>query len=37
MVTLASRVGVVLDELPSAQRTAAANYYLAKGNQFWAA
>jgi hypothetical protein len=34
-VTLASRVGVVLDELPAAQRDAAASYYLAKGSQFW--
>jgi lysyl oxidase len=34
-VTLASRVGVVLDEIPLSQRTAAANYYLAKPNQFW--
>ena len=34
-VTLDSRVGVVLDEIPQAQRAAAAAYYLAKGNQFW--
>jgi Lysyl oxidase len=34
-VTLDSRVGVVLDEIPQAQRAAAASYYLGKGNQFW--
>lgn len=34
-VTLDSRVGVVLDEIPAAQRGAAASYYLGKGNQFW--
>jgi lysyl oxidase len=34
-VTLASRVGVVLDELPLSQRSAAASYYLAKPAQFW--
>src|SRR5688572_27168459 len=34
-VSLDSRVGVVLDEIPQAQRAAAASYYLAKGNQFW--
>src|SRR5688572_9194170 len=34
-VTLDSRVGVVLDEIPQAQRAAAAAYYLGKGNQFW--
>jgi hypothetical protein len=34
-VTLASKVGVVLDEIPQQQRAAAAAYYLAKNNQFW--
>lgn len=34
-VTLDSRVGVVLDEIPRRQRAAAAAYYIAKGNQFW--
>jgi hypothetical protein len=34
-VTLDSKVGVVLDEIPVAQRAAAAAYYLAKGSQFW--
>ena len=34
-VTLDSRVGVVLDEIPQSQRAAAASYYLNKPNQFW--
>jgi hypothetical protein len=34
-VTLESKVGVVLDEIPQRQRAAAAAYYLAKNNQFW--
>jgi hypothetical protein len=34
-VTLDSKVGVVLDEIPLKQRAAAASYYLAKGSQFW--
>jgi Lysyl oxidase len=34
-VTLDSKVGVVLDEIPRPQRAAAAAYYLAKGSQFW--
>jgi hypothetical protein len=34
-VTLESRVGVVLDEIPQSQRAAAASYYLNKPNQFW--
>ncbi|HWO14904.1 MAG TPA: lysyl oxidase family protein [Polyangiaceae bacterium] len=34
-VTLQSKVGVVLDEIPLSQRTAAANYYLSRPSQFW--
>ena len=36
-VSLQSRVGVVLDEIPSAQRAAAASYYLAQPDSFWEA
>jgi hypothetical protein len=34
-VTLPSKVGVVLDEIPLSQRAAAASYYLNKPSQFW--
>ncbi len=34
-VSMDSRVGVVLDEVPQAQRAALASYYLSKPNQFW--
>jgi len=33
--TIKSRVGVVLDEIPPAQRSAAANYYLSQKPSFW--
>jgi hypothetical protein len=34
-VTLDSKVGVLLDEIPLQQRAAAAAYYVARGSQFW--
>jgi hypothetical protein len=34
-VTLPSRVGVLLDEIPQNQRAAAASYYLGRPSQFW--
>jgi hypothetical protein len=34
-VSMDSRVGVVLDEIPAALRAAAASYYLRKPSQFW--
>jgi len=34
-VSMNSKVGVVLDEIPTAQRAALVSYYLGKPNQFW--
>jgi hypothetical protein len=34
-VTLPSKVGVLLDEIPQGQRAAAASYYLSRPSQFW--
>ena len=34
-VTLESKVGVLLDEIPQSQRAAAASYYLSRPSQFW--